>query len=308
MKNILLFSLFSLLFSACDRVTNPYPKVASSDLDQSLYPGNWSDYIANEWPMFTTNTNTNRNVMIEDFTGHTCNNCPPANSQATLIANNNPGRVYVATLHTGPTGMGSLQAVQLPDYPTDWTNPNGLEIGTFFGSIPGSAFQGNPRGTVSRVLNSGQLTLHPSSWLSQTNNVLAANVLKVNLQSHANYYPTTRGLFVHTEVDLLDESLVDNLSLVVYLIEDSIIGDQKLLDNSHDSQYVHKEVMRGTIDNRAFGRAIDATVKDANGNYYLNYSYKLPDVYNPNIMHVLIFVIDQTTHEVYQVIKQELIE
>lgn len=296
--------IFSLLFMGCDKIDNAYPAVASTELDQSLYPGDWADYVANEWPTFTANTNTYRNVLIEDFTGHTCVNCPPANTLAENLSENNPGRVFVATLHTGPTGLGSLQVVQLPDYPTDWTNPQGLEIGTFFGSIPGSAFQGNPRGTVSRSPLSDQVTLNPSSWTSRTNALIAGNDLKVNIQAKTNYYPSTRGLFLHTEVDILDATLAqENLGVVVYFIEDSLIGDQKLLDGSHDANYVHREIMRGCIDGRAFGRTLSAADLDANGNYYLNYSYRLPDQYVAENVHCLVFVYDKTTYEVYHVVK-----
>jgi hypothetical protein len=309
-------SIFSLLFigilalASCDKVSNPYPPNATSTggLDWSLYPnGDSAHYAANEWPTFTANTNVDRNVLIEDYTGHTCNNCPPAADLADALSNQHPGRVFVASIHTGPTGLGPLQAVQLPDYPTDWTNPQGLAIGSYFGSIPGSAFQGNPRGTISRLQVGGQLTLHPSSWTSTTNSLLTANDLNVNIQSAANYFPSTRGLFLHTEIELLDQSITNNLAVVTYLIEDSIIGDQKMLDNTHNPSYVFRETMRGCIDGKAFGR--DLTSADLqNGKYYVNYSYKLPEQYNPDIMHVLIYVYDKVTMEVYQVIKQEVIQ
>jgi len=298
----------ALLTTGCDKVTNPYPEVAATELDQTLYPGNWADYLANEWPVFTANTNTYRNVLIEDFTGHTCINCPQASESAEQIVQAHPGRVFVAAIHTGPTGMGPLQAVSLPDYPTDWTNAQGLEIGNFFGTIPGSAFQGNPRGTVNRALWNDQLTVHPTSWPGRTNSFLNANILKVNLQSHANYYPETRGLFLHTEVDITDASLTNALGLVVYLIQDSMVGDQKMSDNTHNHEYVHREIMRGCIDGQAFGRTISADDLNENGNYYLNYSYKLPAQYTASDMHVLIYVYDKTTYEVYQVIKQEFVE
>jgi hypothetical protein len=48
------------------------------ELDTTLYPGNWADYVANEWPTFTANTNIDRNILIEDYTGHKCIFCPAA--------------------------------------------------------------------------------------------------------------------------------------------------------------------------------------------------------------------------------------
>ncbi|MFA9211083.1 MAG: Omp28-related outer membrane protein [Moraxellaceae bacterium] len=306
------FILLLVIISSCDKVTNPYPPTSggNGELDWSLYPdGDSAHYAQNKWPTFIANTNSLRNVLIEDFTGHTCNSCPAAATLAHTLETNNPARVFTATIHTGPTGMGPLQAVQLPDYPTNWTNPQGLEIGKYFGSIPGSAFQGNPRGTINRTNNGGQLTLHPSGWTSKVNSIIAANDLKVNVQAHSNYFASTRGYFLHTELALLDASLVANqLGMVVYLIEDSIIGDQKMSDNSHNPTYVHRDVMRSCIDGKAFGRTISTSNLSTNGNYYLNYSYKLPASYDPTNTHVLIYVYDKTTMEIYQVIEHEIIE
>lgn len=306
------FILFLVVLAGCDKVTNPYPPTngGNGELDWNLYPdGDSAHYAQNKWPVFTANANTFRNVLIEDFTGHTCNSCPAAATLAHTLETNNPNRVFTAAIHTGPTGMGPLQTIQLPDYPTNWTNLEGLEIGKYFGSIPGSAFQGNPRGTINRTNNGGQLTYHPSGWTSKVNSLISTNELKVNVQAHSNYFASTRGYFLHTELEILDASLVANqLGTVVYLIEDSIIGDQKMGDNSHNATYVHREVMRGCIDGKAFGKTLTPANLSTNGKYYLNYSYKLPTTYDPTNMHVLIYVYDKTTMEIYQVIEHEIIE
>jgi hypothetical protein len=306
------FILILVVIASCDKVTNPYPPTTggNGELDWNLYPdGDSAHYAQNKWPVFSANTTTLRNVLIEDFTGHTCNSCPAAATLAHTLETNNPNRVFTAAIHTGPTGMGPLQTIQLPDYPTNWTNPEGLEIGKYFGSIPGSAFQGNPRGTINRTNNGGQLTYHPSGWTSKVNSIISANELKVNVQAHSNYFANTRGYFLHTELEILDASLVANqLGMVVYLIEDSIIGDQKMGDNSHNATYVHREVMRGCIDGKTFGKTLTPANLSTNGKYYLNYSYKLPTTYDPTNMHVLIYVYDKTTMEIYQVIEHEIIE
>lgn len=308
MKYLSILPLAALVFflqTSCDRVTNPYPKKVSLAIDTTLYPGAWSDYV---WPTFTPNTNTDANVLLEDFTGHTCNNCPPASTIATGLHDANPTRVFVATIHTGPAGMGTLQE-PTTEYPTDWTNPQGLQIGTFFGSQPGSGFQGNPRGTVNRILRNSQLTEAASAWTSRVNTVLAANNLRVNLQSVCNYYDQTRGAFLHVEIDPIATYNPGDLKLVTYLIEDSIIGAQKMQDNTHNDAYVHRDVMRGCIDQQAFGRVLTTDMINAdNGNYYVTYSYKLPEAYNPQNMHFLVYVFDAATYEVLQVIDQRVEE
>jgi hypothetical protein len=48
MKHIIFICLSALFFASCDHVQNPYPAASTNDLDTSLYPGNWSDYVAND--------------------------------------------------------------------------------------------------------------------------------------------------------------------------------------------------------------------------------------------------------------------
>lgn len=297
------------IFTSCDHVENPFPVQQSLELDTTLYPGNWSDYLANDWPTFTPNANTNRNILIEDFTGHKCVFCPAAADLAHQLHTDNPDRVFISTIHSGPSGIGDFQSITLPDYPMDFTNAQGLEIGTYFGTNDGG-FPGNPRGTISRITSGGNIFQSPSVWTSLTNAALAANDLKVNIQSVLNYYPSTKGAFLHVEVDKLDAGLTNDLAIVVYMQEDSLVGDQKMSDNSHNSSYVHREIQRSCIDGKAFGRTLSAADM-TNGKYYVNYSFVVPNqldgTFNEENMHLLIYVYDKTTFEIYQVIRQEIV-
>ena len=142
------------------------------------------------------------------------------------------------------------------------------------------------------------------------NTMLSENVLKVNIQSKLNYYPQTKGAFLHVEVEKLDQNLSNELGIAAYLIEDSLVGDQKMSDNSHNSSYVHRDIHRGNLNNQAFGRTLAADDLN-NGKYYVNYSFLVPNQldgnFNAENMHVLIYVYDRVTWEIYQVIKQKFI-
>jgi len=310
MKSILFsFSLlFAFFITSCDRISNPYPTIVILDLDTTLYPGNWSDYEANEWPVFTANLNTNRNVLIEDFTGHKCVFCPAAADLAHQLHENNPSRVFTASIHAGPDGMGDFQTVSLPEYPVNFTNAQGIEIGIYFG-INDDGFPGNPRGTVNRV-KVGSIFQGPGSWSSMVSTQLTENNLNVNLQSKLNYFEETQGAFLHVEIEKLNNSITNQLGIVSYVIEDSLVGDQKMSDNSHNQTYIHRDIHLGNLNNQAFGRTLET--KDLiNGKYYINYSFKVPNqldgTYNPGNMHILIYVYDKTTLEIYQVIKQKIV-
>lgn len=304
MRKILFIGLVGILgLASCDKVENPFPPTINTALDYTLFPGGDSlAYVATEWPTFSPNSNVLRNVMIEDFTGHQCTYCPIAADTADAIYHDYPTRAFVSTIHAGPDGAGSFQAVTT-DFPIDWTNPAGVAIGEHFGQIPGSAFVGNPRGSISRILNASQHTAHVNDWRGFTEAAMGSS-LDANTQAVVNYYPSTRGVFIHTEVENL-AGITNDLYTVVALIEDSVIAKQKMPDNTSNYNYIHRDIMRGTIGSDWKGRQLTANELDA-GKYYFNYSYALPAQYDAEHVHLLIYVRDAVTDEVYQVIKKKL--
>lgn len=315
MKRTALYTLYAAIVfagffaSSCDKVDFPYENTGTSgtgELDWSLYPdGDSALYAQNEWPVFTDNTNTLRNVLIEDFTGHRCSNCPNAANLLHNLEDANPGRVFGAAIHTSNSGITDFQATNAA-YPTVLYNDFAIAIGTYFGAVPGTTFQGNPHGTVNRIPTGADNTSPAPTWTSRTNTALATT-LKVNLQSAVNYFPSTRGLFIHTEIDKLDNSLTNELAQVIYLLEDSLIAPQLMPDQSANTAYVHRDILRACIGG-AFGRTVTPANLNGNGKYYLNTSYELPAVYNAENMHLLIYIFDKTTYEIYQVIKEEIVE
>lgn len=308
MKTTLLF-LFVLILglSSCDKVKNAYPpNLVKSELDWSLYPdGDSTHYVSQGlWPTFVANTNTLKNVLIEDYTGHRCFNCPNAATLLHSLEQANPGRVFGASVHTSAVGMSSFQETDA-DYPTVLYNDFAFQIGSHFGSQPGSSFIGNPHGTVNRHLNGTDNTAPPGSWSGLVTSELAAP-LQVNLQAVANYFVSTRGLFLHVEVDKIDAGLTNDLSLVVYVLEDSIVGPQLMPDLTKNDTYIHRDVLRDCIGGNIFGRLLTEKDKLPSGKYQLNYSYKVPTTYNADNLHLVIYIINNETQEVCQTIHQDI--
>ena len=66
---------------SCDKIDNPIPISYDDGLDWTLFPD--GDSVNYTWPIWTANSNINQNVLIEDYTGHLCTNCPAAATIAT---------------------------------------------------------------------------------------------------------------------------------------------------------------------------------------------------------------------------------
>ncbi len=322
-KFFILASVLATVIVSCDKVRNAYPaNPVSSTLDWSLYPDGDSAHYAAQglWPTFSANTNTDRNVLIEDFTGHQCVNCPfSTNLMEDLIATN-PARIYGLGIHAGPTGLTGFQ-VTSSAYPTVLYCDAGLEIGKHFGQdIPGSSFLGNPAFCVNRTKANNQFTSNAGSTMTNKTNTCLASSLKVNIQAVTNYFASTRGLFLHTEVDKIDASLTSELALAICVVEDSLLAPQLVpgnLDpdgspgdpNTPDGRaeaYVHRDILRGFLDGRTFGRVLTDADKGSNGKYFVSYTYRLPDQYNVDNMKLYIYVYDKSTEEIYQVIEKHL--
>lgn len=311
MKRLIIFSLIiatsGLFIGSCDKVENPIPEDLFAGYDTTLYPGNYSEYLANDYPSFTQNTNTLRNVLIEDYTGHTCFNCPDAATEAESIHDADPSRVFIATIHagSGPPINGDFQTAYPTSnkYYTNHRNADGIVYGEFFAN--GFGFTGNPSGTVNRTPSGSQMFSLFTQWNSRAQAVLNDTDLKVNLQSEFNYYDQTNGGFLHVEAEKLTNDPVD-LSLVVYVIQDTLVDWQKMPDNSDNEFYVHKEKHLGSIDNRPWGQRVFSSAESQGSKVVFDYSYAIPSGLSNENMHVLIYVYDESTYEIYQVIKQKL--
>ena len=308
-------SLVVILLAGCDKVENIYPETYDSELNTALYPGDWNDYVNNEWPDFETiAATTQRNILLEDFTGHNCQSCPAAATACHNQHEADPERIFVISIHASPTGSSLFQDVT-SQYNVDFTNEVGLEVGQFFGNLAGSGFSANPKVGVSRIpISTGTAMYYSQGVLTQEVPINLNKPMRVALKSHLNYYEETHGAFLHTEVEVLDASLT-NLGMVVHVVEDSLVAPQNV-NGTFTPDYVHRDIHRANLSGSAWGRTLTPDLLNAeNGRYYLDYSFVVPDQlapngasggYNPENMHLLIYVYDKTTYEIYQVIKQKI--
>tara|TARA_B100000508_G_scaffold141092_1_gene146481 strand:+ start:158851 stop:159786 length:936 start_codon:yes stop_codon:yes gene_type:complete len=304
--SVLFLAITFGLLVGCDKVENPYEDQASITVDTTLYPGNWQDYVDNESPVFTANSNTDVNVLLEDYTGHLCNNCPTAATAAHTIHENYPDRVFVASIHVDPGAVLSFQQPQTNGtYPTDHTNPDAIEYGETFQN--GFNFIGNPQGTVNRKTVDGKMFDFYGTWQSRATDIMTTNDLKFNIQSAFNFYESTNGGYLHVEVEKVTNEEI-SVNTVVYVLQDTLTDWQLMPNNTNNPNYLHRDLHLGSIDGNAFGIPTFESSVPSGTKEELLYSYEVPSGYNPENMHFLIYVYNTDNYEVLQVIKQKLKE
>ena len=210
-------------------------------------------------------TPTNKNVVLEEFTGINCGYCPQGHTIANQIATSNPGRVVVINVHTGT--YANPQAGQ-PDFRTSF----GTSLMTQ------SVLTGFPAGTVNRhvfpgyEMSSGNTAMGRSNWTSASNTILAQSSC-LNIGATATIDVQSRELEVYVEVYYTGNSETSTNKLNVALLQNNTIGYQA----GGGAEYNHMHRLVHLITGQ-WGETISTTT---NGTLYTKtLTYTIPEKYN----------------------------
>jgi hypothetical protein len=303
MKNY--FGIFLLItILSCDKIENPLPEEFGK-FDWSLYPGDPSNYpydISNPSSNWGENTNT-KGILLEDYTGHKCTNCPAAAQTAKSIEDDSIKNVIVASIHASADGsFQETDGLYLKDYRTDAGDEYVSEM---------TGFLGNPMGTINRNSQglSGTVWYLATEWVNGVNNEINKPLI-ANIQLKRNYFESTNGLFIHTETSFLSPVSGD-FHLIIYLIRNDVVSPQKLDAGVVDTNYHHHSVLSDNI-NGTWGTLInDGGLADENTIVYNDFTYELPDpsqypTFNIENLSLIAYLCDRNTYEVIQVIKSDI--
>lgn len=278
MKKTVLFLAVMGFSLACDYIDNPIQgsigPIGPCDIPKQQFYGD----------------SINRNALIEDFTGHRCNNCPKASDAIKAINQSLPGTTVDVAVHAG---AANFTAPDPPDYPTDFRTPEGEEMKDFF------SVTFNPAGMVSRQDFSAQgahLKLYPS-WsglVSAISNESAP--LAIDLQ--VGYDSTSRQLCGNAKLRFFSNQ-TDALNVSFWLCESKIIAPQKMPDNSKNPTYEHNNVFRYAL-NTTFGQEVSAGgVMDGDA-FEIAFDTTIDTAYVAKHCKLVAFVFNRETQEVLQ--------
>lgn len=266
------------IFSACDKIEGPYGSSGT------IGPIGGDTVV--------------QNVLLEDFTGHTCQACPNAHREASRLHGIYGDRLIILAVHAdfwaAPYPSGA------PFFTYDFRNPISTQIATDFNVI-GQPF---PKGMVNRMLNQGtsnQLVFDWAGWESKIDEWINA-VAKAGLEITPGYNSGSNTMTAEVKVKAVSD-LTDGAHLAVYFSEDSIVKWQK--DGTiNDSTYVHNHVLRGSF-NGMLGE--DLGVLAAGDSLMKSYSVALtPADVVPGKVHLVAILSNTVTKEVIQVTEVKL--
>ena len=256
LKNIFALAALGLSFAACDDIKE----------SERFIP-------------VDTDIQITKNVLIEDFTGQLCVNCPEAANAIQDIQNfHGSDKVIAVAIHGEKPSLSGYLA---NDLGTEYYNHWGVET--------------LPSGMVDR-----QGLQDYKDWMSTATKRLEADVIPLSLSMENNSYEASNRTLT-VQVEVLAGADLDG-KLQVWLTESKIIGLQSMLDGSKNYEYVHNHVLRDAV-NGAYGEAVALKMGEAQT---LTYAYTVPEEWNAENLAVVAFVYNESG--VVQVIEQALFE
>ena len=208
-KHITLLYLI-LTISACEKIEAPY--ILNGD-----------NYI-----------NPDKKILIEDFTGHLCPNCPDAARELEAIHDIYGEQIIGLAIHVSSSFGRPYPSSEAPLFQYDFRTKWGDEWDDFY-DISSS---GLPKGMVNRTGYPDNHKLAKDQWIGNV-----ANELQKEVDFHITIKGDTNSIKISTTIE---NDIVNNYNLVVCLTENNIINWQK--DNSENIEnYEHNHILRSII-------------------------------------------------------------
>lgn len=273
-KVYILLSLLALaVWVSCDKIEEPFKNVVDDDITTDV---------------------TTRKVLLEDYTGHTCVNCPAAAKIASDLKALYGDRLVIIGVHAGHFAEPTH-----PPFTNDMTSPVGNAWDNHF------AIQGYPSGIINRLSPDGQYIEPAGNWSTRVAAIIEEPTV-ADLIIDTDYEPDTRMLNVSVSTRFL-KNFDQQFKLQIVLTENNIIGAQLNNDASVGptpiiEDFIHKHVLRTEL-NGFWGEDLvpDNTPPVVNEVYEHTYATSLPSDWQAEEIAVVAFVYETESLEIYQV-------
>lgn len=258
---LLLLALPVLVFWGCDKIEEPYMKQPGEN-------GNTEEVV--------------RKILLEEFTGHRCPNCPQGAQMAKLLKSVYGDRLVTVSIHAG-----FFSNPLSSPFNYDFRTPEGNALNAHFGVVQ------NPTGMVNRTEFEGSRLLSPAAWGS------AMTVFEDMDPGFALRLSASKGsaasYSLAVEVEALQEMQGD-FYLVAVIIEDGIIKPQKTDDLvNHPTgeilDYEHNHVLRTGITG-IWGEKLNENSMDVGQKVAKSYTFTLNSQWVPENCSVVAYVMN----------------
>jgi len=244
-------------------------------------------------PYLETDNSTNSNsrkVLLEEFTGHQCPNCPTGATTALKLQEFYGDKCIIISYHAG------FYARTSSTFPIDYSTSEGAELDAFF-KVPYY-----PSGMINRTNSNNTHVFGPVDW-SENMASQMKNKPEVSIQITSDFNKQGRALQASVKVKALKE-ITYRAYLSVYLTEDNLVSPQSISgDPSYPSgiipDYKHMHVFRTSL-NGTWGEPVFENGSPVSGEKTFLYSKLLDEKYMPENCHVIAFVYKENDKTILQ--------
>lgn len=283
-KVIFGFAFLMISLTGCDEIEDPVIEYGAYRAD--LYGAA---------PEFTPAPEVTKRVLLEDFTGHDCGNCPIGHQIAHDIFVADSEHVAVVAIHAG-----SLAAPLPPEFPADWTTPEGQ-----YYLLTQVGVDEMPKGRTNRD-PSANIAFSPSVWVNKVNTAKEAPS-PVDLQMVVDFRDDANHLNVHV-FNQWFENTTGNYRLVILITESHIAAPQ--LWYNHDPEFVeeyeHEHMLRTSLSGATGLVVAEDPTEGASSVYSTTVNWN--DAWVPENCEVVAFITDGENGQVLNVVKAKVIQ
>ena len=299
-----LFGILLFNITSCDIIEGPYL------IDNNTNPVDTNTFV--------------KKVLIEDFTGHRCPNCPAAAEELVSLQDFYGDRVIGIAIHPSSPAFSTPSPLTASSYTYDFRTQFGDDIDNIFEITT----VGLPRGMVNRTGFDTQHQLGKDEWSSIVQTELEkAPIFGITLSSNVSNGNGTISITAEalTNINLDKKEKIEDYNIVICLTEKNIVQWQKDNTAGDIEDYEHNHVLR-TMINTTFGESIGnsfvdgdiwekdysidiTTLENTNENYSLNTLFMGNGnckEWNEDNMEIVVYIYNTFNYEIVQVEEKHL--
>lgn len=235
---VVLLGIIALTLNGCDVIDSPFTKSEKVD---------------------TTTTPTTRKILIEEFTGARCQQCPKGHAEIIRLKSIYGDNLISVSIHANSVFAAPL----LPDYPEDFRTPAGDQLYIDFQTPP------QPSAVINRTMFDGTISSGKSSWADYIAHE-DSTAAKVTITPKPTYNSASKTIDIAVDIRFVKE-VSENTNLVMYVLEDSVIAPQTN-GSTRIPDYIHRDMLRD-MPYSAYGQVLTTSATKANTTVSKNLTY-----------------------------------
>lgn len=266
MKNNFYLLLISTVLFSCDKINEPFIEKVNN--------GNDSNTIVQK-------------ILIEDYTGHMCGNCPRAHEVLASLEDMYGVKIISFGIHSGSFAATNTS------YPEDFTTTEGDDLTSYFGVSQ------YPIGMVNRTAYNSQKLIGKDDWATVVASLINQTP-KMGIEITNTYNSASMNLQSVAEIEFL-EDITDQLKVCFFITEDSIVAPQTdySMSPTKIDNYLHRHILRGSM-NGAFGDNLPSSSYSNGSTVTINKTITLNSGWNAAYCNVVVFVYRESDEVVLQ--------